>query len=79
MNDMEVREHNHADHVIGHLVKDAVFASIPIHRNTKNMQNGTKRVWDHKISEALKACKVALWQWREAGEPSSKTIPWLFM
>ena len=30
---------------------------------------------NHEISEALTACKVAWWQWREAGEPSSKKHP----
>ena len=57
------------------VLKDAVFVSIPHHRNTKIIKNGIKRVWNHEISGALKACKVAWWQWREAGEPSSKNHP----
>ena len=32
------------------VLKDAVFASIPNHRNTKNIKNWTKRVSNHKIS-----------------------------
>ena len=52
-----------------------MFASIPNHRNTNILKNGTKRVWNHKISEALTAHKVACWQWREAGEPFSKNHP----
>ena len=38
------------------LLKDAVIASIPNHRNTKIIKIGTKRVWNHEISEAIKAC-----------------------
>ena len=50
--------------------------SSAYHRNTKKIKkNGTKRVLNHEISEALTACKVAWWLWREAGEPSSKKHP----
>ena len=30
---------------------------------------------EFEISAALKVCKVAWWQWREASEPSSKNHP----
>ena len=52
-----------------------MFASIPNHKNTKVIKNGTKRVWNPDINGSLKVCKVAWWQWKEAGQPSSKNHP----
>ena len=50
-------------------MKKAVNLSISGHRDSRKVRPVKDRVWNEEISKAVKDCKEAWWQWRQAGEP----------
>ncbi|MEW8547096.1 MAG: hypothetical protein AB2693_26575, partial [Candidatus Thiodiazotropha sp.] len=63
---------------LGHFastLKSAVRVSIPGHKDSRKVNPVKDRVWNEEISNAIKECKTAWWQWRQAGAPENRDHP----
>ena len=57
------------------VLKQATFDSIPKFKPKLTVNEIKNRPWSKKIHEAVKACHLAWWEWRKAGEPTDKDDP----
>ncbi|MES9880512.1 MAG: reverse transcriptase family protein, partial [Sedimenticola sp.] len=56
-------------------IKEATRCSIPNYRPTRKQTTRKNKLWNDKISDAVKSCKDAWWKWRLAGKPTSTLHP----
>ena len=57
------------------VLKQATFDSIPKFKPKLTVKEIKNRHCSKKIHEAVKACHLAWWEWRKAGEPTNKDNP----
>ena len=57
------------------VLKQATFDSIPKFKSELTVKKIKNRPWSKKIHEAVKACHLAWWEWRKAGEPTDNDDP----